>query len=369
MSKRKRREPMDKEDTAADDSPFRPTGGVLKKLDALDVDATTPGLPASLLDSMSDSVEEKPTLSPFARDEMPAPGDIPTDPRARPPKTPHPESDKATQVARPPSSRSKGKSETKKPEPKKPPVMKSAEKKAEKDSPPGRSTQPIDRKRKKPTPEPAAPAPAVAPPVQPVQAVAAPDTISPKLLELSAKLDQQINATLDVVGALRQNVEESDGHRQELLSEAKTVNRNYKQLVEKIIAERDALSKELSHVRSQYAADAKNQAQAFTELQRDLEKERRESERKLRESEDEVGRQNQRITELEAQLSEAIASRDRIADRVRQVETTLEQSVLPLREELDQARSREAQARIELEGAGKEIAALKLLAAGPPSRD
>ena len=54
MSKRKRRdnEPIEKEKTAVDDSPFRPTGGVLKKMDALDVDATAPGLPASLLDSM-----------------------------------------------------------------------------------------------------------------------------------------------------------------------------------------------------------------------------------------------------------------------------------------------------------------------------
>jgi uncharacterized phage infection (PIP) family protein YhgE len=344
MSKRRRRNPGDREETPVSESPFRPTGGVAP--DPMDVDATTPGLPANVLESMANSVDgTSPGPSPFPGEAMPSPADIPTDPRAQP----HPESQKGTEVRKPPTSRSASKkpeANVTEPEPK-----------------PERSTQPIERKRKSPSTSSSAPASRP----EPKANVTQPDAISPKLTELSAKIDQQLQATLDAVGALRQGVEETDAHRQELLNEAKTVNKNYKQLVEKIIAERDALSKELSHVRSQYAADAKQQAQAFTDLQRDLEKERRENERKLREAEDEVQRQNARITELEKQLAEAIASRDRIVERVRQVEINLEQSVLPLREELDQTRAREAQARIELEGANKEIAALKLLT-GPPAR-
>lgn len=196
------------------------------------------------------------------------------------------------------------------------------------ESEPQRSTKLMERKPREPSafPESTGPRPF-------------PDTVTPKLVELSAKLDQQLNTALDMMGTLRKGAKETEVHRQELLSEARAVNNNYKQLVDKLVASRDALSKELNQ-----------------------------KERQLREAEDELRSEKARITELEFQLTETLASRDRIAERVRQVEENLEQSILPLREELDRTRAREAQVRMELDAAAKEIEGLKLLAGGPPIR-
>jgi predicted nucleic acid-binding Zn-ribbon protein len=198
--------------------------------------------------------------------------------------------------------------------------------------------------------------------------VAPPAAVPPEVQELVSQLDRQLNVALDAVGALRQSVEEAGAQRRELLEEARTVNRNYKELVDKIAGERDGLARELRQARSQFSADAEAQAEAFAAIQQELKKERREAQQQVRQADDEIRQRNARIGELEMQLDEALASRDRIAKRVREVEAHLEQAVLPLREDVERARAREARVRDELETAREEIAALKLLARGPAGR-
>ncbi len=206
-----------------------------------------------------------------------------------------------------------------------------------------RSTQPFTREAKRPADEAPAPRPAAEP--------------SPgALTQLGGQIEE-----------LRRIVEATARERQELLDEARAVNRNFQKLLDKAIAERDGLAKELGDTRGQYANDVRKQAQAFTELQRDLERERREMERKLRDAEERAQKAEEKAGELEKRLAGALASRDRVAARVQQVENNLEATILPLREELEQARAAEARARIELDGARREIGALKLLA-GPPPR-
>jgi predicted nucleic acid-binding Zn-ribbon protein len=204
---------------------------------------------------------------------------------------------------------------------------------------------------------------------EPGAQVAHPTTaVPPEFLDLVTRLERQLDVALDAVGALRQSVEEAGTHRHELVEEARAVNRNYQELVDKIAGERDQLARELRQARSQFSADAEAQAEAFAAIQRELEKERREAQLQVRQADDEISQRNGRIEELKTQLDEALASRDRIAERVREVEARLERAVLPLREEIERARAREARARDDLEAAREEIAALKLLAGGPASQ-
>jgi chromosome segregation ATPase len=185
--------------------------------------------------------------------------------------------------------------------------------------------------------------------------------------EIPTQLEKLLVATLAKLDTLSTGIADIQTHRRDLIEESKAVGRNYKQLFDKVAAERDKLSRELEDARGQQAINAKKQAQATDELRREIERQRRESECEIREAEDRARTFQKRIGELESQLREALDSRDRIVARIGEVEQSIEDTALTLREELDRARDREARVRDELDDAHKEIATLRILA-GPPSR-
>ncbi len=188
-----------------------------------------------------------------------------------------------------------------------------------------------------------------------------------KLEGLIAQLEKTVRESMSSFDAAKATVDKVQESRQELLEDAKRVNDDYRKLANKLSGERDALANELAAQRSQHAAETKKQSQTFTDLQRDLERERQENGRKLQDALHTATQAQKKVDELNVQLREALDSRDRIAERVRRVEENLEHTVLPLREELDTIRAREAKLQAELVSARKEVQALKLLAR-PPSR-
>ncbi len=162
----------------------------------------------------------------------------------------------------------------------------------------------------------------------------------------------------DKLGTL---LSDTERERRDTIDEAKAVNRNYKTLMEKIVDERDRLANQLTEMRTQHMADAKEQVLAFSKLREQAERERRAADDRVNAAESKAAELRDRVLELEDQVREALDSRDRVSTRVRKIEARLDDEVLPLRAGIEELREREANLLNDLEKARKDIGTLKLL--------
>ncbi|MBI5510660.1 MAG: hypothetical protein HY903_18025 [Deltaproteobacteria bacterium] len=183
--------------------------------------------------------------------------------------------------------------------------------------------------------------------------------------ELLARIDKQLADTNATGMRLDKLLAETERREKEALDEARTATRNYKQLLDKSIEEREVLVAEVRTIREQAASEAAQHHQTVLELQQKLERDKRDTDTRRAALEQELSRRDARLREVEAEINQALASRDRIAMRVAEVEAKQESTVEKMRAELDEVRAREAELKIQLENARREIAALKILT--PPS--
>lgn len=179
--------------------------------------------------------------------------------------------------------------------------------------------------------------------------------------QLLARIDKLLGDTNATAMGIDNLVRLVDTDRKETIEEARSVARGYKGLLDKMSAEREGLARELEAARNQVAAEQQRQTQALTELQRTFDRERKAADERVQTAHNDLTRSDERVRELEQQLREALASRDRIASRVSEIEAKLEGTVFPMRQEVEAAHMREAQLKSQLEAARREIATLRVV--------
>ncbi len=179
--------------------------------------------------------------------------------------------------------------------------------------------------------------------------------------QLLARIDKLLGDTNATAMGIDNLVRLVDTDRKETIEEARSVARGYKGLLDKMSAEREGLARELEAARNQVAAEQQRQTQALTELQRTFDRERKAADERVQTAHNDLKRSDERVRELEQQLREALASRDRIASRVSEIEAKLEGTVFPMCQEVEAAHMREAQLKSQLEAARREIATLRVV--------
>lgn len=174
---------------------------------------------------------------------------------------------------------------------------------------------------------------------------------------------------LENIQRVDRTMSEMEQQQRAMSEQQHALNRDRDQLLNEVSDEHARLAHALREQERLHREKCKAHEQRVQELQLSATRGREECDARVEFYDQKVKELHDQMRDLQYRLREAVASRDRIAHRVRDLEQAFNATVMSLRRQLEASTCREDELREQVEAAHRDVAALKILGSTPSIND